>query len=221
MLSIKNNSKYLAIAILIGGKSTRFGSDKGLYKFRGKPLISHLLDKIYQDDRDIFIVASSIEQVQTYINKINLKNITAFIIDDNSIISDSTLHTPIIGLYSAFNELNNLGYKKAYVLSCDIPLIKKEVINYLITCSMNFECCIPQWDNGFLEPLCAIYPIKKALILTEENIKSKNYRLINILNKTWKIKYISIENTFKRIDEKLVSFININEPLDLKKLENL
>ena len=221
MSKIRNKSKYLAFVILIGGKSSRFGSDKGLYKFRGKPLISHLLDKVYQEDRDIFIGASSIEQVQIYVNKIDLKNITAFIIDDYSIISDSPIHTPIMGLYSAFKELNNLGYKKAFVLSCDIPLIKKEVIDYLISCSMNFECCIPQWDNNFLEPLCAIYPIEKALIIAEENIKSKNYKLINLLNETWKIKYISIENSFKHIDEDLISFTNINEPLDLKKLENL
>ena len=76
MLTINNKPKYLAIAILIGGKSTRFGSDKGLYNFLGKPLITHQLETLNQGNYDIFLVASSKEQVQNYANKIDIKNIT-------------------------------------------------------------------------------------------------------------------------------------------------
>ncbi|TET58024.1 MAG: hypothetical protein E3J52_09285, partial [Promethearchaeota archaeon] len=117
MLSIKNNSKYLAIAILIGGESTRFGSDKGLFEFHGKSLISYQLETLTQTDYDIFLVAHSIEQVQSYINKIDIRQITGFIIDDNSPSSDSNLHTPMKGLYSAYKELKDMDYEKSLTLS--------------------------------------------------------------------------------------------------------
>jgi len=122
-------------------------------------------------------------------------------------------------LYSAFKELDDLGFKKTLVLSCDIPLINKKVIKYLINCSKRFECCIPQWDNGFLEPLCTIYPIQKALIVSIEKLKTKDYKLINLISPSWNTNYISIERSFRPLDKSLLSFININTLDDIEKLK--
>jgi molybdopterin-guanine dinucleotide biosynthesis protein A len=80
-------------------------------------------------DIDIFLVASSTQQAQNYINNIDFKTAMAFIIDDNKIVTDQTSRSPLLGLYSAFKELKKLGYKKAFILSCDNPLIKYEVIH--------------------------------------------------------------------------------------------
>ena len=129
------------------------------------------------------------------------------------------MQIPLIGLYSAFKELNDLGFKKTLVLSCDIPLINKKVVNYLIDCSKKFECCIPQWDNGFLEPLCTIYPIQKALITSKKNLKTKDYKLANLINPSWDTNFISIERCLQPIDKKLLSFININTLEDIDKLK--
>ncbi len=122
-------------------------------------------------------------------------------------------------MYSAFKELDDLGFKKTLVLSCDIPLINKKVIKYLINCSKKFECCIPQWDNGFLEPLCTIYPIQKALIVSIEKLKTKDYKLINLISPSWNTNYISIERSFRPLDKSLLSFININTLDDIEKLK--
>ncbi|KKN08748.1 hypothetical protein LCGC14_1053700, partial [marine sediment metagenome] len=102
-------------------------------------------NEMSQFDYDIFIVARSIYQVQQYVNTIDIKNVSAFIIDETNDSTERDLQIRLIGLYSAFKELNDLGFKKSLVLSCDIPLINKKVVNYLIDCSKKFECCIPQW----------------------------------------------------------------------------
>ena len=39
-----------------------------------------------------------------------------------------------------------------------------------------------------------------------------------LLDENWKINYISIENVIQSKDEKLISFININGPIDVEKL---
>jgi len=221
VLIIKNNPKYLAIAILIGGKSTRFGSDKGLYNFLGKPLITHQLETLKQGNYNIFIVASSKEQVQNYVNKIDIRNITAFIVDDNSIISDLQIHTPSKGIYSALKELKKLGYEKTLTLACDNPLIQFNVIEFLIEQSKGYDCCIPQWDNGFLEPLLTIYPNKKTLKKLTENLRINDLRMTNIIEKSWKINYLSIENSIRPLDKKLLTFLNINTPNDIKNLKQI
>ncbi len=221
VLKKRNKSKFLAIAVLIGGKSSRFGSDKGLFELSGKPLISYLLDKLSEFKYDIFLVANSLKQTQKYMEKIDINNLTAFIIDDKDITSDKTLITPMIGLFSTFKELKRLRYKKVLVLSCDTPLIKKEVLKYLIERCKNYDCCIPQWENGFLEPLVAIYPVKKALKTAKKNLKIQSYKLTNLLSAKWKTNFISIEKNIKIIDENLSSFINVNELIDLEKIKEI
>ncbi|MFX0049049.1 MAG: NTP transferase domain-containing protein, partial [Candidatus Hermodarchaeota archaeon] len=46
----------------MGGKSTRFGSDKGIFNFRGKALIDYQLETLFPLNYDIFLVANSTEQ---------------------------------------------------------------------------------------------------------------------------------------------------------------
>jgi len=217
MISIE--PKYLAITILVGGESTRFGSDKGLYEILEKPLISYLLENLFQNKFDIFIVAHSNRQVQNYINKIDIRKIIAFIIDDQILSLKTNKHSPMIGLYSAFKELNKLSYEKTLVLPCDTPLIQKNVINLLIEESKEYDCCIPRWNNGFLEPLLAIYPIKKAFARAAKVLKGNNYKLTKLLAEDWKINYISIENLIQPLDAQLLSFFNINEQSELKMIK--
>ncbi len=221
MQKITNRSKDLAIAILIGGKSKRFGSDKGIYEYNGKPLVSYQLETLHQFNYDIFLGANSTNQVQNYIKNIDIRKIVAFIIDEKDISSDNNLRTPMIGLFSVFKELDKLGYKKVFALSCDTPLIKKEVVEYLIRNCKFFDSCIPQWNNGYIEPLFAIYPVKKALRTAKKSIKNQSFKLSNLLSNKWQINYISIEKYIKPLDNDLVTFTNINEQTDVEKLNTI
>jgi len=206
------------VAILIGGKSTRFGSDKGLYEFKSRPLISYQLDTLSQMRYDIFLIANSAKQVQEYINKLDLNKIMAFIIDDIEFAQDQNLNSPMKGLYTAFKELKKLEYEKVLTLACDTPLIQQNVIELIIEQSKDYDCCIPKWDNGFLEPLFAVYPIKKSYYRAKENLKKGNFKLSSLLNNKWKINYISIENSIKLLDNNLKSFLNINRINDIEEL---
>ncbi|MCK4780985.1 MAG: molybdenum cofactor guanylyltransferase [Candidatus Lokiarchaeota archaeon] len=221
MSKIRNKSESIAIMILIGGKSTRFGSDKGLFEFLGKPLISYQLETLSPLNYDIFIVAHSKNQVSRYLRIIDITKIMAFIIDDNNITSDSPLRIPLLGLYSGFKELYKLGYKKSFVISCDLPLIQFNVLKFLIKQSNGFDCCIPKWNNNFMEPLCAIYPIRKVFQKAKENMENSDYKLTNLLDKNWKINYLSIEELIKPLDQKLLTFININKFEDIETLKKL
>jgi len=218
---ISDNNKYLAFVILIGGRSNRFGTDKGLFKFKGKTFISFQLETLAHFNNDIFLVANSKQQIQDYINEIDIRKVLAFIIDENDINMDKKLRSPMLGLYSAFKELKNLSYSKIFAISCDNPLITYNFIKYMIDQSIDYDSCIPRWNNGFLEPLLAIYPTKKAYENSLKSLKNNRYKLVNIINPDWKINYISIEEKIKKIDPYLQSFKNVNNIEDINQLESV
>ncbi len=206
---------------MIGGKSTRFGSDKGLYYFQGKPLVDYQLDTLSRFNYDIFLVANSKQQVQNYINNIDIKKVMGFIVDEVNVDLVQESRLPLIGLFSAFKELKNLEYEKVLVLPCDIPLVKFEVVDYLVKRCKKFDCCIPKWKNNLLEPLLAIYPIENAYETSRRNLKENQYKLTKIISKDWKVNYISIEEDITKIDPNLLSFKNINKFEDIKMLESI
>lgn len=215
------NNDNLAILILIGGKSTRFGTEKPIIDFYGKPLILHQLHILSKIDQDIYLVAHSEEQIFNYRKQIDFPKEVNFIIDDRDIFEHPKIYNPMLGIYSGFKELNKLGFEKTFLLSCDMPLINPEVINLMINESQGFDCCIPKWNNGFLEPFFAIYPVKNGFQKAKEILINENYGLNNLIDKDWKIKYVSVENTIQEVDKNLVSLININGPIDLVKLLKL
>jgi len=217
-----DDQKKLAIVILIGGKNIRFGNKSAaVLDVLGKPLILHQIETLSKFDEDVFLVANSEYQINSYYREIKFPRDINFIIDDTEIIEESDVRTPMLGIYSGFKELNNLGFKKCFLLSGDMPLIKHEVIELLIKEVEGYDCCIPRWNNGFLELLFAIYPVEKTYELTKKTIQEKNYAINRIIDKTWNINYISVEESIRPLDQNLVGLINVNGPIDLEKVIKL
>jgi len=212
-------NKYLAFGILIGGKSTRFGADKGLFKLGSKHLIEYQLDILQELNSDVFLIANDKTQVQSYIDEINFHTVTGFIVDEYDFDLDRSIRSPMIGLYSAFKDLKRLNYEKFFALSCDNPLIKIEVIKFLIQKGEDYDCVVPRWKNQFLEPLFAIYPIKKGYYRSLNCIRNRLFKLTNLIDPIWNTYYIPIENLIKKIDPYLLSFKNLNTNNDIEAIE--
>ena len=215
---MNQEARNLAFMVLIGGKSARFGTEKAVVELIGKPLILHQIEILSRFNERIFLVAHSEEQMRDYQKQIEFPKNVNFILDDRIIFSYPKIFKPMVGIYSGFKELNNLGFNKGFLLACDLPLIKPEIIELMIKESDGFECCIPRWKNGYLEPFFAIYPVKKCMDKAKEILVTKNYGLLNLIDKKWDINYVSVEEKIQPLDNKLVSLININGPIDLIKV---
>jgi len=217
----QNNSKDLAILVLVGGKSTRFGTEKAVIELLGKPLILHQIETLSKFDQDIFLVAHSEEQIFHYRKEIEFPKVVTFIVDDRSMFHHPKMYKPMLGIFSGFQELSRANFKKAFLLSCDMPLIRPEVIDLMIKEAEGYECVIPRWKNGFLEPYLAIYPVEKGFQKAKEILKNENYGLLNLIDQNWKTNYVSVEEKIQPLDKNLVSLINIKAPIDLVKLSKL
>jgi len=218
---MNSKEKELAIVILIGGKSNRLGTEKSVINILGKPLILYQIETLQKFDNDIFLIAHSEEQVDGLRKLIDFPKDIKFIVDDREFFSYPKINKPILGIYSGFKELNRLGFEKTFLLSCDMPLIKPEVVDLLIKNSSGHDCVIPRWNNGFMEFFFAIYPINQGLQKAKEILTTKNFGLINFVDKEWNINYISVEDSIKPLDKNLISFININGPIDIYKVIKL
>ena len=54
--------KDITVAIVAGGSSKRFGSEKSLAEFQGKPLLTYMLNVAQQISSNILVVVSDEEQ---------------------------------------------------------------------------------------------------------------------------------------------------------------
>ena len=214
--------KKFAIIILIGGKNIRFGDESAaILEVLGKPLILYQIESLSKFNEEVFLIAHSEYQVNSYYKKMNFPRDITFLIDDTEVLGNKQLRTPMLGVYSGFKELKKLGFEKAFLLSGDMPLIKPKVIELMINSVKGYDYCIPRWHNGYLEPLFAIYPVEKTYELAKKSILERNYAFTSIIDKSLRINYIPVEESIKQLDQNFVSLININGPIDLEKLIKL
>lgn len=153
-MSIEN----IKCCIIAGGKSGRFGSDKSLHMYDGKPMISHTYDAVKPVFNDVYIIASDGGK---------------FSFLDAKIIPDIIPGLgPIGGIYTA---VESIQMERVFVFPCDMPFLNTEFIRYMAEIPDYYDIIVPE-VNGRYQPLHAIYS-KKCVPAIRRNIDLKDYRM--------------------------------------------
>lgn len=184
----------MTAAILAGGKSIRMGANKAFIPIDGVPIIT----RIYTLFKDLF------QQVIIVTNQSDLfKDF------------DSPIHTDLLPSKGALGGLYTgiffSGFQHTFCVACDMPFIKKSLVQLLINNTKDEDVIVPRTRDG-LEPLHAIYsknclePIKAAVDQGKHKI-TDFYDLV-------KVKIVE-ENEFLHLDPLRESFINVNTPEEL------
>ncbi|TAL39038.1 MAG: molybdenum cofactor guanylyltransferase [Spirochaetes bacterium] len=125
--------------IVAGGKSSRFGRDKSLYPYEGKPLIEHVIGTLSLVFDRIVIVADESAKF-AYLGL--------------ECIPDAVpAHGPIGGIYSA---LLHAAGPYSFISACDMPFLSAGLIRYMGTFIGTHDVIVP-CVNEFYEPLHAFY----------------------------------------------------------------
>ena len=201
----------LSVVILAGGKAKRLGVDKALMVIKNKPLIAHTFEKIQTISDDIIVVTKTEKRLKKL--KEILKESVKFFLD-----IDPSIESPLIG---ALTGIRNAKNKNVLLIGCDMPLIKAEVIEKLyhhIT-GVRSLCwaVVPQFENRYIEPLCAIYNKKQAILALEAAIAAKSFRLKQFIDLITAVHYYPV-NEIRPIDPQLETFFNVNTRDDIVKL---
>ncbi|MDH4122627.1 MAG: molybdenum cofactor guanylyltransferase [Thermoplasmata archaeon] len=188
----------VAAIILSGGKSERFGSNKGLYSYQGKPLMIRAID-IVDPISDRIIISIAPGQRKYY---------EPLVGKEYSIIEDEdAFEGPLSGLKTVLSVIDE---NITLLIPCDMPFLKTEFFTFLIERLEGHDACIPL-INGYLEPIFSVYrtePLHKAV---SYEIGNGGRKLSGILRHL-KVKSIDIRE-FESAGIDSSNFVNLNAPL--------
>lgn len=181
--------------ILAGGRSSRFGSNKALALVAGQPMISHATNLFETLFSEHLIITNSPEEYG-----FTGWNMTQDIYPGAG---------PLAGIHAALTRVKS---EKIFVVGCDMPFLRPEVIRFICGQYKNADVVIPETELG-LEPLHALYH-KNCLEQISANLQAQQRRLHSFFKQmnTTIIPWQEIA----LIDPEQKSFRNINHQYDLE-----
>ncbi len=186
---MKTHSTGISAFIIAGGKSSRFGQDKSLFPYQGKPLIEHVIEAIRPVIERISIIGGGAERF-TFLG----------IPCRGDIIPGLG---PIGGVYTALHESET---ERAFVFACDMPGLNTELIRFMASLSEGFDVTVPA-VNGKYEPLHAVYS-KSCITHIEKSIRDGNRRTVGFFDRV-SVRSVTGDEIRAFADPKTV-FRNIN-----------
>jgi len=181
--------------ILSGGKSSRMGLEKGLVDFRGKPLISYAVEALTPVADTLLVSANN--RLDDYRNF------------GYEIVRDEVREIgPMGGLLAA---LKHSKTEYNLVLSCDMPFVSTELLEYLSGNMQNYDIVVAVHDEDRQEPLCGCYS-RSVISILEQQIAGGNYKLRDVFRQV-RFKTVVIDASLPFYHDHL--FFNINRPEDL------
>ena len=178
-------------AILAGGQSRRFGSDKALYFYKEKVLISWVIDSLV-DVEDKYIVANTV--YSEFDLKVYLDLISSY--------------GPLSGIYTGLSYAKNDWLA---VAACDMPLLTSDYWQSLYKHASDCQAVVIRTRLG-LEPLAAFYH-RSTLQLIKSQIEKQDYSVQKLLPK---LDLKTIDISWINQDPKVLS--NFNYLKDFKNL---
>jgi len=189
----------ISIAILCGGKSSRFEGDKTKTIFRTKPLYRVIWDRLKPKSNEIFLQVRSEEEYNLPAKKDVLD-----------------VEAPLGGIYSA---LVNSSCAWVFVSACDLPLIDPSIVEILANAvSTDTTGVVPRWRTGYHEPLVALYHVSLIPVI-EEVLNQDIYKITELIDLSADIKSVIIDDLIEEGKISSQCFYNVNTKRDLKELE--
>jgi len=209
-----------AALILAGGKAQRFQTenqnwyDKTLAKLSGKPLLVHAIKNVQSVVEEIFVCVNDDARKNRY-----RKVLAEYGFENVRLVTDEPINDlagPIIAILSGL-KATNADY--CLTLPADMPLLKPQVANYMFNQAQDFNVVIPMWPNGQLETLITILKRKEILAVTETLCHLHRSRPMDIVRAALKTLFVSPVAEIQTLDPEMKSFVNINCPQDLARLQ--
>ena len=157
--------------VLLGGKSSRMGEEKGLIQYHEKTQAEHLVSFLEELGLEVFLSVRE-EQKESY----------AFL--NRPFITDQIQGAgPLGGISSAMRSFPQTAF---LVVACDLPNLQKEQLEFLLKKrnSKAFATCYESPLDGGPEPLCSIYEPKSFSALMKVWVNGKSCPRKMLFNRT-------------------------------------
>ena len=186
---------------MAGGLGTRMGHvKKAFMEIGGKTIIDRLL-KVYGPLFSEIIISAR-----------DRSDFTQFgwpVVEDR-FEARSSLTGIHAGLYA-------MQADHGFFAACDAPFLQSGLVERLLTeATPDADVVIPLKEDGYREPLCAIYS-KRCLPFIEAQLESENYRIISFFDQV-EVREVPIAR-LRDGDPSQLSFFNVNTPDDFRQAQ--
>ena len=189
-------------AVLAGGESTRFGTDKALFLWRGKPLVVYAVKGLRPEVAEVLVVAKSAAPFE------GISGLGARIVLDGR--ADSN---PFWGLLAA---LGTVRTPWLFLCPCDAPLVRPGLLRALFDAREGARAVVPVW-GGAEQPLAALYhrdALETAMKIASEDPNPSPRKLAKSLGAR-----LLDEDEVRRCDPDGLSFRDADRAQDLEALD--
>lgn len=177
--------------ILAGGKSSRMGRNKALLDFGGRSIIEHSADLFKSIFPEVILVTNTPDEYA---------NLGVRIVTDIR-PGKGSLGGIYTGLFYASHDYS-------FIASCDMPFLKRELIEFLTSLKEGYDVVVPRMNDGH-EPLHAVYS-KRCLKPIESMINKGDLRIIGFYSNA-RVREVPEEELASYVSEPS-PFLNINTP---------
>jgi molybdopterin-guanine dinucleotide biosynthesis protein A len=187
--------------ILAGGRSARFGGDKGLATWRGRRLVDHVLDRLPGERADTVLVLRREQDDGTW------PGVTT--VHDDPALGDGPLRGVIAGLAACKTTW-------AWIVACDQPLVSTHLLQALLQAARPDDLAlIPEW-KGRLKPVTGLYAVRAGSLLAACAADGEQSLIGALKNLGFRV---FPHEECLRHDPDGLGFLNINRPGQLAQLE--
>ncbi|UCE11285.1 MAG: molybdenum cofactor guanylyltransferase [Candidatus Thorarchaeota archaeon] len=197
----------LTVAILAGGDSKRFRSEKALATFHGRPLLTHMMDVAKMLSQNTLVVTSDDSQQEL----LQDLAVDARLVTD----PDDAPKAAITGALTAF-EFTETKY--TLLLPVDTPLAKHSLLQVLYELCPGHGAVVPTWPSGHIEPLHSVYHAEHAYERGLKVVEDGQMKMRHLIDSMTNVLGVST-TVLSNFDPQLDSFCNINTEKELRDLE--
>ncbi|MEW6423416.1 MAG: molybdenum cofactor guanylyltransferase [Bacillota bacterium] len=182
-------------AVLVGGKSRRFGYNKAFLKIGRDHLIENITARLKSIFQEVLLVGSDPAPYRFL---------------GLPLVADVYPGCgPLAGVHAA---LLAAAAPYVFVTACDMPFLDLKLVSFMVKSAQGYDAVVPR-VNEYLEPLYAVYG-KGCLPAVETSLKDGQWKITAFFSMV-RVKYIEQAELAHFNLEKV--FFNINTPKDAKK----
>jgi molybdopterin-guanine dinucleotide biosynthesis protein A len=182
--------------ILIGGASSRMGSDKAHLKLKGRSFVE--------------LIASALSVISPSIRLVGAMGGTNGQAPELSNVPDINPGWGALGgLHTALTACTSTW---AAVVACDLPFVSPDLFRHLATLREGFDAVVPVQPDGRQQPLCALYRTELCLPVAAELVAAGERKPRALLARV-KTRWVPQEE-LDHLPGAANFFMNVNSPAD-------
>lgn len=189
--------------VLAGGKSTRFGTDKGFELFGPESLIERAVSLL--DWLEKLIVVTSAELAQ---------RIDALRLPARTVLDVKTGLGPMAGIHAGLLASST---RHSLVVACDMPFLNRHLLEYMIGLRQGYDMVVPR-VSGLPEHLHAVY--SRDCLPAIERKFAQGRSEVHALVDGVRVRFVE-QAEVDRFDPQHLSFFNVNSKTDMDRARRL